>query len=138
MYDAEGNIVESKLRILSRTYPQAVAGDLHSYSFDTNTALFNMSYTPLKSIAGLNRPALSTVIYYNREVHYVGRGVMVTVTYPSSSATQVITEDTAGESALSVRCDGENNVLIVQNADFSSDGDVVVTVARCAEKRCTC
>ncbi len=40
MYYANGTVVESKLRVLSRTYPQVTAGALKSFKFDTASVVY--------------------------------------------------------------------------------------------------
>ena len=49
----------------SRTYPQAVAGNIQNYHFNKNTKEFSLSYK-------INQDCKSTIteIYFNKEMHY--------------------------------------------------------------------
>ena len=122
MYNADGSVVESKLRVLSRTYPQATAGTLTSYKFDTITAHFTMTYIPLKTISLDDVDARTTIVYFNEELHYAGSGVKVEVSPAQGFA---------------IRCSAANTVSIVQTADFEGE-EATVTVSRCASVKCTC
>ena len=67
LYTNEGDVCMDKLRILSRTYPMAVAGAIGSYDFHLRNAEFNLIY---HTAADDDETARTTVIYYNRDVHY--------------------------------------------------------------------
>ena len=60
-----GSLSQQKLRVLSRTYPRATAGELNSFLFNSRTGVFTMNYTPV-----LNEYKLTTEIYFNRDTHY--------------------------------------------------------------------
>jgi len=60
-----GSLSQQKLRVLSRTYPRATAGELNSFLFNSRTGLFTMNYTPV-----VGQYKLTTEIYFNRETHY--------------------------------------------------------------------
>lgn len=63
LYDAEGNLEVEKLRALSRTYAQAIAGRPELMSFDAKTAAFELRFNA--SVA-----SAPTEIYLNRQLHY--------------------------------------------------------------------
>jgi len=74
LYSGEGGTVsEGKLKVLSRTYPQVVAGELGSFFFNSHTHVFSMSFTP--SVDGPNAGG-PTEIYFNGPIHYP-HGAMV-------------------------------------------------------------
>ena len=56
--------LRSTAAILSRTYPQAIAGLPKSISFDPSTAVFHLSYVPDHGVAS------PTAIFVPTEVHY--------------------------------------------------------------------
>lgn len=128
MYNADGTVVESKLRVLSRTFPQFTAGTLKNFKFDTATAHFAMTYVPLVTLSAADKESRTTVIYYNQELHYQNRGVHVEVKLSDAS---VVAED-----VFTVRCSAANQVSIVQTAVF--EGETTVTLTRCLTEKCTC
>jgi endoglycosylceramidase len=62
-WDTNGKLEVQKLRTLSRTYAQAIAGVPLSMSFDSKTAQFDLSFRP----RALGAP---TEIYLNEDLHY--------------------------------------------------------------------
>jgi endoglycosylceramidase len=62
-WDTNGTLEVKKLRTLSRTYAQAIAGVPISMNFNANTAQFDLAFRPL----ALGAP---TEIYLNEELHY--------------------------------------------------------------------
>ncbi|CEM31595.1 unnamed protein product [Vitrella brassicaformis CCMP3155] len=72
-----GELKYEKVRVLSRTYPMAIAGALHRTSFDPATGLFVLTYEPDPCIHA------PTVVYLNEGVHYP-HGYTVRVTPPES------------------------------------------------------
>jgi endoglycosylceramidase len=63
LYDPEGNLEVEKLRTLSRTYAQAIAGRPELMSFDAQTAAFELRFNATVTSA-------PTEIYLNRQLHY--------------------------------------------------------------------
>jgi len=63
LYDGNGNLEETKLKHLCRTYAQAIAGTPLGMSFKFKTGAFKLSYKATISSA-------PTVIYLNEEMHY--------------------------------------------------------------------
>lgn len=140
LYDSDGEVCQNKLAVLSRTYPQAVAGTLHNYAFNSHTAAFTMSYTPLADLpSGRDGSEASTSeVYFNRELFYP-HGVKVEITGAASSV-------------LSVQCPslldrGSDVLRLVQteslSGDAANDGQVTVTVSKCSAAAsskgdCTC
>merc|ERR1711962_93351 len=50
---------------LTRTYPQAVAGNTKSYSFDKDTNRFSLTYAVSSKCRSLR-----TEVYFNKRMHY--------------------------------------------------------------------
>lgn len=87
-----------KLRVLSRTYPQATAGIPKALSFDPDTAAFSYRYTP--------RPATApTEIFVPRALHYPS-GYTVTVSgarvISAVDASPLLLENLAGATEVTV------------------------------------
>ena len=61
---ANGSINVEELRVISRTYAQAVAGDIVSMSFNSTTSDFTLIFSPSKSTT------LPTEIYLNEALFY--------------------------------------------------------------------
>jgi len=81
LYDEDGKINAAKLKALSRTYAQAIAGAPLTMSFDPRTAAFQLQYVPNATIDQIVAP---TVIFLNEGIHYP-RGFKVSVS-PEGSA----------------------------------------------------
>ncbi|HUZ08689.1 MAG TPA: cellulase family glycosylhydrolase [Acidimicrobiales bacterium] len=62
----DGGQLRSTARVLARTYPQAIAGQPTSLSFDPVTGAFHLAYVPDRSIRA------PTVIFVPTQVHYPG------------------------------------------------------------------
>jgi endoglycosylceramidase len=141
LYNADGTICEDKMKILSRTYPQATAGKLISYRFNVESKRFEMSYAPFakESFAKKDKAGLTTDIYTNRQMSYP-HGVKVTLT---SSAGD---NDAATLAAVSVQCPGllskdRNYLQIVQTAPVVEGVTVSVAISPCNllnMDACTC
>lgn len=71
LFNDDGTVCIDKLRILSRTYPQRVAGILDSFEFNVKTAIFNMKYQ-LRSDTTISTSQLyyTSEIYVNRDLFY--------------------------------------------------------------------
>lgn len=59
-----------KIKTLSRTYPQTVSGTLESFSFDSKTSLFSMTYKPWRQKDVPEGTVIDSVVYFNLEQHY--------------------------------------------------------------------
>jgi len=78
-YDSDGNLETDKVKTLSRSYAQAIAGIPIIMSFDPETSNFILTYQINPSIEG------PTEIYINEDFYYSnGFGVSIT---PSNAAT---------------------------------------------------
>jgi hypothetical protein len=124
---ADGTVVESKLRVLSYTYPQITAGQIVSYNFDPITAKFQMEFTPF---ATANKMSVND-IYYNNELHYHRMGVVV----------DIQPEEYKG--MFDVKCANRlnnNHILLTQTQDNSLSANVIVSLRRCnpTAETCTC
>lgn len=122
-----------KLKVLSRSYPQAVAGAVEEYSFNSETGRFVMTYSLLSTLPASSLSfAATTEVFVNRELFYK-QGLKVKVTGDQASL-------------LEVRCPvhGENVVQLVQKGDASDSGlspSVRVTIDKCFSllgETCTC
>jgi len=127
LYMADGTVVESKLRVLSYTYPQITAGQIVSYNFDPITAKFQMEFTPF---ATANKMSVND-IYYNNELHYHRMGVVV----------DIQPEEYKG--MFDVKCANRlnnNHILLTQTQDNSLSANVIVSLRRCnpTAETCTC
>ena len=138
MFDTDGSVNADKLRVLSRSYPQATAGTLLGYKFHSQTGAFSMTYRPIMEIneeKGTNEDELTTIIYLNMPVHYP-KGARVIVT-------------TNGDAAVTVKCpdnsngtssDGLLRLIQIQDSKAHSgnelNADIVtsVVVSRCGAK----
>ncbi len=126
LYDENGEIVMDKLRVLSRSYPQIVAGAVQSYHFNMETAKFDLTFTPLASVSlssgatAKEAEPYTSELYVNREIYYP-HGVSVTF----SSQAEI----------FAVQCSSGSNVIqLVQqsNSDASAPStDVTVSLAPC-------
>lgn len=139
LYDGEGAVCQNKLAVLSRTYPQAVAGTLHSYAFDSHTAAFTMSYTPLATLPaqGSSSDAATSEVYFNRELFYP-HGVKVQVSGAASSVLSVQCPSLLDRSTSILR------LVQVQSLPAGTSDDaaaVSVTISKCSSitsEGCTC
>jgi endoglycosylceramidase len=132
LYNADGSICAEKLDVLSRTYPQAVAGQLENFEYDVHSRVFRMHYRLLSpeifAAAEGTGVGLQTEIYVNRELAYP-HGLKVSVSITSSGGTAVgavgeMVEVSCPSSSLS---SSANKVLIVQVQD-APDSDLLVKV----------
>ena len=134
LYFNNGTVCTDKLRVLTRTYPKAVAGHTISYEFSMITAEFMLSYYPLSISLDKGSTAHTTQIYFNRELNYP-HGVQVDLSFQSALNFDA--------SAFSVHCSDDGiHVLIIQNS-LVSDSTVVLNLrlTRCAvgsSAHCTC
>ncbi len=135
LYDEDGSVCTDKLTVLSRTYPQAVAGTDLSYEFNSRTAAFTLSFVPRAAVsASDDAESLTSTVYFNRELFYP-HGVKVALSG-------------AANSAFSVQCptvrEPDSVVRLLQTASLSTEAvgvPVAVALTRClsaAEEGCTC
>ena len=126
-----------KLRVLSRTYPTAVAGSIVNYSFHSETARFTLTYSVSPS-ASSDPAATTTVIFVNRELFYK-QGLRVAV--------QVQSEGVGGGEGVQVqvqcpsKADSSIKLQHQATASSSSSASVQVTITKCMSllgETCTC
>lgn len=72
-----------KVKALSRTYPQAIAGNSVTYNFNMYNSEFDMNY----SASSLNSNA-NTIIYFNA-ISYYFNGVAIEVIVPDEYKNQI-------------------------------------------------
>jgi len=136
MYDESGEICTNKLTVLSRTYPQATAGAVISYDFNTHTAEFNMQYTPRATVSSTDAAdSLTTQIYYNSDLFYA-HGIKVELSGSASTVVNVVCPKLLSTTTV---------LSLVQTASVPSDvtdgGVVNVKVSKCLtalDDSCTC
>ena len=133
-FQDDGSVCEHKIRILSRTYPQAVAGSLDSYHFDPVTARFTLKYGLLPAAAtaaattavaevnatapeGLPSEGRTSIVYFNRDLYYP-HGAMVSVTNTGTNVPST---------ALTVSC--AHNSELIKLVQPATGGEEAVTVA---------
>jgi endoglycosylceramidase len=109
LYDENGNIYMDKVKSLSRTYPQAVAGNSVEYKFNSFNAEFDMSYTASSSNSNTD-----TIIYFNY-VSYYFQGIAVSVVAPDEYKNQISFQVTDGK-------------YVVITSNFSTSDEVPITV----------
>ncbi len=134
LYQGDGTVCLHKLKILSRTYPQATAGTLGPYSFDPLTGHFAMGWTQLPSSSIANDVtkadvARTTVLYINRELFY------------SHGANVLITNNVDGSVVdnMTVQCSHLTNAIQLTQSSLGG-GDVTVVVSAChvGSDSCNC
>eukprot|EP00981_Chlorochromonas_danica_P009322 scaffold2613_cov159-Ochromonas_danica.AAC.9 len=137
LYEDDGDVCEDKLRVLSRTYPQAVAGLIDSYSFDIRNGKFLMEYEPWLDIGfqEASETGKVTAIYVNREL-----------VYPHGLSVKLTSSDDSVEQAFQVSCPPLSNkskaasvVQVKQLQGFASS--VQIAIESCSVKEaaaCTC
>ena len=126
MYNEDGTPNAHKLRVLSRAYPQAVAGAVDAYHFDPILSKFTLTYAPSTTL-----PSRTTEIYVNRGLAYrLGAHVSITENGSDVAATGV-----------TVQCTHLNNVIEVIHSPTFAATNVTVTITPCVPlvtKDCNC
>lgn len=121
LYGEDGQPVPHKLAILSRTYPQAVAGALASYEYSVHNGDFKMDYAPMSAPEGV--PQQPTVIFVNRAQ-----------TYPLGLSVKLSSEDSSADpsGSFEVRCPTatSSEVHIQQLAHWASNLQVSISACR--------
>lgn len=129
LYTNDGVPCEHKLRVLSRTYPMAVAGALGEYKFHTGqsaeltapSGMFTMDYEPWAGATSNATTATSlcpvsrtTSVYYNEELYYP-KGVQVDIKYRSKQSGGEV-ERLPDGATLDVHCDDHQFVSLRHSA----------------------
>lgn len=146
LYLTNGTVCEDKLRILSRTYPMAIAGNVLSYGFHVGSGMFDMSYQPWvtgtpSATDSLCPYSRTTTVYYNQKLHYE-YGINVNVTITNLDGVEL---ELPKGIALNVNCQDNQYIHLVHSAvtsglDLGLD-DVVVNVKATpckSERSCSC
>ncbi|RYH31967.1 hypothetical protein EON65_01505 [archaeon] len=133
LYNADGTVCEDKLKILSRTYPQAVAGDIVNYKYTTRNGDFEMTFLPLnKDYLGLaSDEGKVTIIYVNTDMTYP-RGLDVNLT--STNDVSQVFEVSCPSTVLKT---GRNEVRIKQLTSFIDEVKVEIMACKMAGS-CSC
>lgn len=135
LFNSDGTVHEDKLRVLSRTYPQALAGSDGSYRFDAATANFQMRFALLSTDASgtveqLSEEQRTTEVYVNRPLHYP-HGLLVEVSGDGAAALQVQCPKTADDDLLRI---------VQQPEPLLEQLQVEVKISKCVPllQKCTC
>jgi endoglycosylceramidase len=132
LYNEDGTVNQHKITLLSRSYPQAVAGTVKNYMYHVATKQLDVTYTPLATVP-TTKAAAQTDLYVNQELSYP-HGLNVEVTLSNGQDAKEV---------VSVQCPtrlAKNHVLIQQTAAVT-DADVSVKVTACTlleKETCTC
>lgn len=73
LYQEDGQVCADKLKVLSRTYPQATAGVIDTYHYNMETRVFELRFIPWNSesfTAITSSTGKQTEIYLNHEMSY--------------------------------------------------------------------
>jgi hypothetical protein len=139
LFYSNGTACESKLRALSRTYPIAVAGSIDNFSFDAESAIFTLSYTPLADLTISDDPtSKSTEIYFNAQLFY-SSGANVDLLVLAVDGTEAY-----DNVYFSVTCSeisgGGGIVMVEQTAAIPSTSSVrvEVTITPCSKEQLVC
>eukprot|EP01036_Dinobryon_divergens_P030515 gene30515-39769_t len=140
LYNEDGSVCTDKLTVLSRTYPQAVAGSISSYSFQSETARFTLTYsiTPSSSSSS-DSAATTTAIFVNRELFYK-QGLLVAVQVQQEGG-ELAQAQAQTQVQVQVQCPGkaDNTVKLLHQA--AAPASVQVTITKCMAvlgETCTC
>lgn len=144
LYQEDGTVCEHKLRVLSRTYPQAVAGSLDMYHFNPLDARFTLKYSLVTAAERATQPrsgteglqsadGLTTVVYFNRDLYY-----------PHGANVEVVTIDGTPSTEVKVSCARTSSLISLVQAEPTADNAataVTVTLSACRVNditTCTC
>jgi hypothetical protein len=131
LYNEDGSVVAHKLRILSRTYPQAVAGTITSYHFDPITGAFTMNWGLLSDVPDATGQSATTEIYFNRELYYP-HGAHVTITDDATGTANTQTQ---------LHCTHASNIAsVIQTTGAVQGNNVTVRIIPCLplSEDCSC
>jgi len=115
MYNADGTVVDAKMNILTRPYPQATAGLLKAFDFDSGAGSLVMTFSPLADVSAASVLGRTTDIYCNGEYHF---RFGVTVELSSPAGFTIVPK--------------KNHILLVQNQNITEE-EVTVTIKRCVK-----
>ncbi len=137
LYQDDGSVCMDKLNVLSRTYPQAVAGNIQEYSYNVQTKDFELKFNPVSgdSFTEVGSKGHQSVVYVNKEMTYP-HGFEVLIDVDGIENT---------ESFIGVKCPtltSPNWVYLTQNtASTNADALVTLTIKPCNPldgNTCTC
>lgn len=140
LYNEDGSVNAHKLTLLSRSYPQAVAGKLDSYAFHPVTKQFDAQFAALTGEAFTNAtPAVARTsdFYLNQALSYP-HGFQVELSFVSSG------EDAKG--FFDVQCPNketqtQNHLTLLQTTALPSVDSIALKVTACGilhKDTCTC
>jgi endoglycosylceramidase len=144
LYLNNGTVAQDKLRVLSRSYPEVVAGTLLDYSFHVElSGLFTMNYQPWTASASTNPLARISSVYYNEELYYP-KGVHVKLSYSDANGDAIDEEALPDGTSVEVQCHNHRNVNLIHSAstaETAKDISVKVLLSPCVSSNrltCTC
>ena len=119
-YDASGNIYMDKVKALSRTYPQTIAGNSINYNFNMYNSDFEMNY----SASSLNSNS-DTIVYFNAILYYFN-GVAIEIIVPDDYKNQISFKVTDGK-----------YIIITSNFTTNDQVPIQVKVTECSDSNPT-
>jgi len=143
LYDADGSVNAHKLTLLSRSYPQAVAGKVDSYTFHPVTKQFDVQFVGITAENWNNAessPAIARTsdFYLNQALSYP-HGFTVDLTFPSTG------QDATGYFVVNCPNKAEqslNHLTLLQTTALSTAADsIALKVTACGilhKEACTC
>mmetsp|Transcript_15781 Transcript_15781/g.32199 ORF Transcript_15781/g.32199 Transcript_15781/m.32199 type:complete len:176 (+) Transcript_15781:1348-1875(+) len=121
----EGEIQDDKVKILARTYAEAVAGQTKKMKFHEKINWFFLNYVPS---ASEDDEARTTVVRVDRE-HWYTRGVEVDVDWGE------------GREEGKVECSEDGREIRISHEDATGDDEIKVKITPCRKlikHMCTC
>ena len=131
LFYSNGTACEGKLRVLSRTYPRAVAGSLDFYEFNSQTGYFNLAFYPLSTPAS-DMSSVTEIVFYRDLFYPFGIQVAVNGEYES------------GSDMFEIICPENKTGNVLQISQKSGTPSpyqtVLITITACEESSnsCTC
>lgn len=127
LYNEDGSVCIDKVKVLSRTYPTAIAGSPISYHFNPVTSKFTLELIPLSEVSKNPRnkgDAATTSLYYNKELYY-SHGVNVNINGVTGAGDAVVDVS----SSFTTSCSRLSSGFIDIQQTEGLIGDVKVTIA---------
>lgn len=115
-YGEDGNIYMDKVKALSRTYPQAIAGNDVTFKFNSFNSDFEMTYTALSTNANKD-----TVIYFNYISYYF-----------SGLAVELVVSDEY-KSQITFKVSEAKYVIVTSNFSTTNEVPITVKLSQCSD-----
>ena len=115
-YDEDGNIYMTKVKSLTRSYPQAVAGNDVTFKFNSFNSDFEMTYTASSTNANKD-----TVIYFNY-ISYYFSGLAVELVVPDEYKSQI-----------SFKVSEAKYFIVTSNFSTTDEVPITVKLSQCSD-----